>query len=458
MNPADQGPEPSMEELLASIRLIISDDDKNAPSEGERGHQSRGPAPRRPQEASLNTLPEDDVLDLTDEFVFPDAQGSHPARVSETQTPAPDSEGSSEEPTFAQQDHYAANSASARAGNTLPPAADPNAGKRPEVSRPSRPEIAQRTPSAASRPVWSRRELPNSGGSPQPSNAKLRQDRPAQKQASKTWADDIQMPVPDQGPISLISTGEMDSRPQNRATETGRTSQMTPPGSFDPGVSGNGLYGTEESAVAALAEKLARSTVGALQSSELQHARDVDFQHLDDNRRSEVTEKFANAIQRESAMRDNGPLPTLLDEVFRQEFIREQAPLREHELEATDRPASAQTRHREETTAPEPKAFSDQVKLAPSEPASAAQVNKESAARQQPAESSMADQSLAQAQFVGTASSHSSSQSGRTLEDAVREMLRPLLVQWLNDNMPRIMETAIREEIATRGLLPNSTE
>ena len=47
-------------------------------------------------------------------------------------------------------------------------------------------------------------------------------------------------------------------------------------------------------------------------------------------------------------------------------------------------------------------------------------------------------------------------QASRTLEDAVREMLRPLLVQWLNDNMPRILENAIREEIAMRGLLPKS--
>ncbi len=46
--------------------------------------------------------------------------------------------------------------------------------------------------------------------------------------------------------------------------------------------------------------------------------------------------------------------------------------------------------------------------------------------------------------------------SGPPLEDAVRDMLRPLLVQWLNDHMPRILESAIREEIATRGLLPKT--
>ena len=47
-------------------------------------------------------------------------------------------------------------------------------------------------------------------------------------------------------------------------------------------------------------------------------------------------------------------------------------------------------------------------------------------------------------------------QGGRTLEDAVREMLRPLLVQWLNEHMPRILENAIREEISVRGIFPKS--
>lgn len=42
------------------------------------------------------------------------------------------------------------------------------------------------------------------------------------------------------------------------------------------------------------------------------------------------------------------------------------------------------------------------------------------------------------------------------LEDAVRDMLQPLLAQWLNEHMPRILDKAIREEIATRGLLPKT--
>jgi cell pole-organizing protein PopZ len=36
---------------------------------------------------------------------------------------------------------------------------------------------------------------------------------------------------------------------------------------------------------------------------------------------------------------------------------------------------------------------------------------------------------------------------GRTLEDVVREMLRPLLQQWLDDNLPTIVQTAVEAEV-----------
>lgn len=39
------------------------------------------------------------------------------------------------------------------------------------------------------------------------------------------------------------------------------------------------------------------------------------------------------------------------------------------------------------------------------------------------------------------------SEGGRTLEDSVREMLRPMIREWLDANMPRILERAIIEEI-----------
>ena len=36
---------------------------------------------------------------------------------------------------------------------------------------------------------------------------------------------------------------------------------------------------------------------------------------------------------------------------------------------------------------------------------------------------------------------------GRTLEDVVREMLNPLLKQWLDDNLPKIVQEAVESEV-----------
>jgi cell pole-organizing protein PopZ len=40
-----------------------------------------------------------------------------------------------------------------------------------------------------------------------------------------------------------------------------------------------------------------------------------------------------------------------------------------------------------------------------------------------------------------------SGEAGRTLEDTVAELLRPMLRQWLETNMPRIIEKALKTEL-----------
>jgi cell pole-organizing protein PopZ len=40
--------------------------------------------------------------------------------------------------------------------------------------------------------------------------------------------------------------------------------------------------------------------------------------------------------------------------------------------------------------------------------------------------------------------------AGRTLEDVVADMLRPLLEKWIDENMPRIVERALQRD-ATLG-------
>gem|GEM_PF-3886155 len=47
--------------------------------------------------------------------------------------------------------------------------------------------------------------------------------------------------------------------------------------------------------------------------------------------------------------------------------------------------------------------------------------------------------------------SASSGEGGRTLEETVADLLRPMLRQWLDANMPRIVEKALKTELAERG-------
>jgi hypothetical protein len=37
------------------------------------------------------------------------------------------------------------------------------------------------------------------------------------------------------------------------------------------------------------------------------------------------------------------------------------------------------------------------------------------------------------------------------LEDSIKELIKPLIIEWLNNNLPRIVEKAVREELADHG-------
>lgn len=55
--------------------------------------------------------------------------------------------------------------------------------------------------------------------------------------------------------------------------------------------------------------------------------------------------------------------------------------------------------------------------------------------------------SAAAAAFGKLSSSILMPAEGRTLEDVVREMLRPMLKQWLDDNLPGIVESTVQAEV-----------
>ena len=81
MNRADQAPEPSIEELLASIRLIISDADKQAPFQREPRAPGT-PAGAGQAAGAPNEVDAGEVFDLTDELVFPEETGRPSTRAS----------------------------------------------------------------------------------------------------------------------------------------------------------------------------------------------------------------------------------------------------------------------------------------------------------------------------------------------------------------------------------------
>jgi len=54
---------------------------------------------------------------------------------------------------------------------------------------------------------------------------------------------------------------------------------------------------------------------------------------------------------------------------------------------------------------------------------------------------------LAASAFGSLSSALLMPKDGRTIEDVVRELLRPLLKEWLDQNLPRIVETKVEEEV-----------
>jgi cell pole-organizing protein PopZ len=387
MNRVDQAPEPSMEELLASIRLIISDADKKSPLA-----RDPGPSLSMPASAPQSSFAGDEVLDLTDELVFPEETGIIHLPPPAGPEPAPRQPAAPLQSRAAPQSASAGTSASGRPDSAMAP--------------------------AAARPIWSRREL----AAFEPPAPKPRQNSGQPKAPSRSWSGDIQMAVPEQGPVSLVASAEKEPSGQGEAMFGGAETEEP---SFSAGT-GRTVSPEEngEATVAALALRLARSAVGSMEAGELTTARDVDFEHIGEDSRAQVTEKFADAIEREDAVLNRPALPNLLDEVLRQDFRRGSSA--SSDGQEAEEPATA-PRHSPAATEERP------VQPSP-----------------------VTVKSVAHAQALVPAQASTAALPMRTLEDAVREMLRPLLVQWLNENMPRILENAIREEIAARGLIPGS--
>jgi hypothetical protein len=96
--------------------------------------------------------------------------------------------------------------------------------------------------------------------------------------------------------------------------------------------------------------------------------------------------------------------------------------------------------------AEEPEAFA----APPAAPAPSFRPAPQPAGRNEPREAAAAKPSV---QPIVSETTFPKAELPAGLEDAIKEMIKPLIVQWLNDNLPRIVEKAVREEIAEQSLV-----
>lgn len=489
MSQPDHASEPSMEDILASIRRIISDDG------GAEGQQTTALQPQRPdaQESDAQTLrtrdsgsfsslrrpqnyPDtnyrpvqtqawdadsghmpaahygvsnsasslqgdeepsgDDVFDLTDELILDGQDFANASRTEDEDhglrrevephrdgSLAPFEQENSEEPASPELEEETAPSPQIAATGhaSAPPAA---ADDRPRQftgteSLPQRPSGTRQGAAAAAKSIWSRRELPGQGSMPpfsasSPSFSKSAasdtREAAVKNQTAPRWPQNFQAPVPEEGPLPFsphdMSTG-VSPAPRNEQPRS--------------------IPATGES-LKAKAGQIAKTAVTGLSDNELADAGRVDFEHLSDMRKQVIAESFASAVSREALSRHKqseagdgtetkAASPAAVPDMPSLAQSAEEnvlPPDLNNSLDSIEAPGDANTRPLQ----PEPDAAEGRNALPAERPPVAVQANP----------------------------------ATRSLEDSVREMLRPMLVDWLNENMPRILENAIREEIRSRAL------
>lgn len=125
----------------------------------------------------------------------------------------------------------------------------------------------------------------------------------------------------------------------------------------------------------------------------------------------------------------------------------EEAPAEDDVLELTDPiepPAPVESLGDIDVYSPEPEPAPEPPPPPPPEPAPAPVFS-----REEVADNLVGDHAagLAASAFGSLSSALLMPKDGRTLEDVVRELLRPLLKEWLDQNLPRIVEAKVEEEV-----------
>lgn len=409
---------------------------------------------------------EDEVFDLTDELIF--GELSADSRVDERpaqqaaadKAPAQDTqrpiaaplhgEGSSKagpahEPTPRTVTGWPRNTPLQTPVERAPAASERSSGVfDPAVSPPRLRSSEPQKPAEPLRPLWSRREAPASAspGASNPKASPFSRAAPPQRapavpshdMGATRWTGDFQAQVPSDGPRAPFGdTPEADDEPKREPWPATQQPHEPP-----------------AQAQFAAAVHLAQSAVHALRDDELAEAQQVDFSALDRDRKEAVTRSFARAVEPLQSDTLSGSAAGDSD------WEQDETPPDMMELEIASQPEGMPASASTSTDAGAPTVGSGLMvptsrpapePVAPQPPAPA--VAHPMAAKGNP----VATRAISEATFADPAAPAPNAPTrAPTLEDSVREMLRPMLVEWLNEHMPRILEDAIRQEIRLRDL------
>jgi cell pole-organizing protein PopZ len=578
----EHAPEPSIEEILASIRRIIADDAPaaavNEAALDEQPEMSAVQAPARRSRSgdpSAPRLVEDEVLELTEDFMLAEEAplvalqepaepqdfagvGSYQAQDSyqprDDYQPREETSGYRDpyDESFARHTHRPS-PAEARMPDPRPgpeassgPEAQDEAGSEsdalfsavaaevqrftetgpkdePVESAPAAPSqadnwgqpdfaaLAPQPARSSSRPVWSarRKEADAGQGPAEPAPSRLATPEPVAERkpdlASKEgWSFGVQMPVPDAGPAIPFAAEHV---PEPRATAgaprgPAEAGADTFAPEADPAAPAGRATKTAPATVHDKAEELAGKAVSDFTSDKLSASAPTvvaDILRGDKPLMDAITTSLANALSSHG-----GEEPDEFEEAPHPEDFADDIFGAEKPMAGPEPRPSATTAPRQGPAMPGIKNLDGgfvahpPVAAAEAEPSSAdpempelprEDIDDIVSAAEAPAPGRPASD-LAAYRPTGIAEPHMPNvpvapsraaprpvagpgavrepvaaperlqpvAGQNTLEDTIKEMLKPLLMQWLDENMPRIVNEALREEMAATGLLPRARE
>ncbi len=558
MRKPEQTPEPSIEEILASIRKIIADDGGHGqtPPQRQMLSQTQSNIPQRqfpPQDRQAQTAGrrlaelaepaepagDDEILELTEDFMLDEGpahggmitadlngmpyapeQGGRPGPASDLASYAAASAGlesvlsnvvaevqrlsSSNQPgadPFAPPtipDRSESSPRSPRPFLDALRAAGEDGANEQTAPRPEQLNVAANIASdsqaqrAASRPVWSARRLEGEG-------SRTRTDQPGQEKtvaragspkrgqslsARDSWAEGVQMPVPASGPAAPFPQ-PVSEDPQaepplsgsglNPATEIEK--EKTFVGDVLTRVFGASPKKAEELRLnppgrPLKAEDLAHSTIADFASDKLRAPGLADALHSDKPFMQAITDSLETALAHSEAVVG---APAAQDD-FSEALLPLDSELAPFGIPQAQAHGVSVVQQQPAHNAPEPKFKKAQAELiaetpelprggADDVPAEARQQLSQlyPQANRNVAEASgnaMVAQDLT-ANLLRQAPAARSATLPSGIEEAVKELIKPLIVQWLNENLPRIVEKAVREELAgptvSRSLLDSGS-